>query len=291
VPTADHSFVEKHHAPHHLKSLTQGLISTSRIARSVSHNPHADRLRPMQLPVMTSPRTPTDALSAASTDDIIPMRRAATMGDEADVGRRTATIAEEFVNHGPPILNNQYSPTIRADDREVSFGGGAVPPRPPSTAMETTPVTVPSETILAVGANVRFGLFAPSPGSQSEAEAEVKMNAYILAHGIRRIVVGHQPRGDAPLILCRDGLQVCCISFSDKLFSVVVEGLVTQVISADTSYAVNVEWVGKYEAPELDEADRGTSFTRTLDELASPPPDSTRGCTVFEILISQNPGI
>lgn len=39
--------------------------------------------------------------------------------------------------------------------------------------------------------------------------AEVQMNYYLLTSGIRNVVVGHQPRGDAPLILdSEDGLKV-----------------------------------------------------------------------------------
>jgi hypothetical protein len=52
---------------------------------------------------------------------------------------------------------------------------------------------------------------------------------------------------------------------------------------------VNVEWVGKYEAPQADDTEE-PSFTATLDALAPPPADSTRGITVFEILISGGVG-
>jgi hypothetical protein len=49
-------------------------------------------------------------------------------------------------------------------------------------------------------------------GQQSveHESAEVQLNYYLLNSGIRNIIVGHQPRGDAPLILdSEDGVKVC----------------------------------------------------------------------------------
>jgi len=98
-------------------------------------------------------------------------------------------------------------------------------------------------------------------------DPEEEVAAFVKRSGVKRIVVGHQPRGDAALILEKFGMQV---------------------ISADTSYAVNSKWEKDYRAVSSLGPRRPSQ--QALDKLQDPPSDSTRGVTVDEVLFNFDNG-
>jgi len=143
---------------------------------------------------------------------------------------------------------------------------------------------------------------APSPDvSPRSASAPVPTTAdvseWLKQSGVRRVIVGHQPRGDCPLILSQEG------------------GV--QVYSIDTSYAVNAWWQEgqgsidhEVRLKELsDEASTGQAEAQPstkwavhplasaaskhplLKHLTAPPPDSTRGSVVVEVFLSVPPQV
>jgi hypothetical protein len=178
------------------KGVVANVRLTAPLTKSTSH-----RERPLSHvfhPAMVSPRPQEINYASASLDDHS-MRRAATVGSTAEALARD-TVPPRFV--GSPEVQDRDLPYSPGDDDHIEPSAPPIPPAP------ATPVSVSAETIQAVGSsNVQVGLFGDD-SKFSEAEADAKMNEYIVQHGIRRIVVGHQPRGDAPLVLSRGNLEV-----------------------------------------------------------------------------------
>jgi len=95
-------------------------------------------------------------------------------------------------------------------------------------------------------------------------EPDQKVAQFLRRAGVRRVFVGHQPRGDAPLVLQHNGVQV---------------------LSVDTSYAVNAKW--EY-APEQGHVKQGKFklSQSPLNRFTPPTQDNTRGVAVTEVLLS-----
>jgi len=145
---------------------------------------------------------------------------------------------------------------------------------------------------------------APSPDvTPRSASASVPVpttadvSEWLKQSGVRRVIVGHQPRGDCPLILSQEG------------------GV--QVYSIDTSYAVNAWWqegegsiehevrlkelsddlsTGQAEAqPTVKWAVHPLASAASkhplLKHLTAPPSDSTRGSVAVEVFLSIPPQV
>ena len=89
-------------------------------------------------------------------------------------------------------------------------------------------------------------------------QPEPQVSEWLTSNGIRTLVVGHQPRGDAPMLLDNNGLQI---------------------VSGDTSYAKNALW---------DKDGTGTWASIASSKAESElnyPASSTRADVVSEVLI------
>lgn len=116
-------------------------------------------------------------------------------------------------------------------------------------------------------------IYATYVGNQPTIPSDFVRN-YCKREGIRRIVVGHQPIGDSPLILSTDDLTVIC---------------------GDTSYASQVKWLPTdtaiYEADTSENSKYAAMsiFSESMLDLfyyrIPPPYASTRGIAVNEVLI------
>jgi hypothetical protein len=100
-------------------------------------------------------------------------------------------------------------------------------------------------------------IYAAYNADSSHPEREV--SDWLTGNGVRTLIVGHQPRGDAPMLLDNNGLQV---------------------ISGDTSYAKNALW---------DKNNTGTWTSMASSKAESElgyPANSTRADVVSEVLVN-----
>lgn len=104
--------------------------------------------------------------------------------------------------------------------------------------------------------------------SKDANHPSIKVADWLKQSNIRTVFVGHQPRGDCPYILDNNNIQI---------------------ISADTSYAINTLWdhEGKDEwvAMNKDELSFEEEDGRSILKQR-PPPNSTRGAVVSETIIA-----
>ena len=131
----------------------------------------------------------------------------------------------------------------------------------------------------------------------------------ILGAGIKRIIVGHQPHGDAPAPIEMDGLQIMMVRIIESwnpnsnnnnnnnkmnLSNFFVSSLsilsLLLVLQGDTSYSGDVKWTFSGESKDSEET-WGPCTPELYDApelgLASLPKngEDTRGCAISEILV------
>lgn len=92
-------------------------------------------------------------------------------------------------------------------------------------------------------------------------------------NGISRVVVGHQPIGDMPVVLRAD-----------------TKDTPVQILSCDTSYSTDVQWEGEGEGADKTGVSPPFAQQHSSPPPSSPPPPSaircTRGGSVTELLLS-----
>ena len=99
-------------------------------------------------------------------------------------------------------------------------------------------------------------------GHATPPPAEVQ--GFLRRSGIARVIVGHQPHGDAPSIMRLGGAQVGSADL--------------EVITADTSFSAFTEWPG---APEA---------AASVKDACSEAGGGARGCAVAEVCVVQQAG-
>lgn len=95
--------------------------------------------------------------------------------------------------------------------------------------------------------------------AENNSHPDAQVSEWLTSNGVRTLVVGHQPRGDAPLLLDNNGLQI---------------------VSGDTSYAKNALW-------DKNNTNTWTTIASTKSEAElGYPVNSTRADVVSEVLVS-----
>ena len=95
--------------------------------------------------------------------------------------------------------------------------------------------------------------------AENNSHPDAQVSEWLTSNGVRTLVVGHQPRGDAPLLLDNNGLQI---------------------VSGDTSYAKNALW-------DKNNTNTWTTIASTKSEAdLGYPVNSTRADVVSEVLVS-----
>ena len=168
---------------------------------------------------------------------------------------------EEEMNSIPPS-NNEIEGVAELPYRaNWAAVGGFLHPQPGSSLLQYGMGWLPDKT---QNPSVIYATYGTD--SKDANHPSIKVAEWLKESNVRTVFVGHQPRGDCPYILDNNKVQI---------------------ISADTSYAVNTLWdheeKGEWKPISKDELRFEMDDDNILTQ--SPPSNSTRGAVVSETLI------